>query len=138
MKKFILFVKANLRRSKTQTISTFVLVLLASMLLNIWLMLSFDYKQNFWRCHDRLNAEHVVMIFDNSQEEFYSFLEKTVKEEKDTAQYYMDKTFWLSGTVDYNGGVLSSNFFILEKDTASKRPIGKYEIIEDSSIKSGI
>ena len=138
MKKLILLVRANLRRSKTQTISIFVLVLLASMLLNIWLMLSLDYKQNFWRCHDRLNAEHVTMILDNSQDEFCNFLEEAVKKEKDTSEYSIDKAFWLSGTVDYNGGMLSSNFFILEKDMACRRLIGKYEIIEESEFKSGI
>lgn len=138
MKKLILLVRSNLRRSKTQTISIFVLILLASMLLNIWLMLSFDYKENFWRCHDRLNAEHVTMVLDNSQDKFYHFLEETVKKEKDTSEYSIDKTFWMSANFSYNGGTLSSDFFVLEKDMACTRRIGNYEIIEDSDLKSGI
>lgn len=101
-------------------------------------MLSFDYKENFWRCHDRLNAEHVTMVLDNSQDKFYHFLEETVKKEKDTSEYSIDKTFWMSANVSYNGGTLSSNFFVLEKDMACTRRIGNYEIIEDSDLKSGI
>lgn len=138
MKKLILIVKSNLRRSKTQTVSIFVLVLLSSMLLNIWLILSFDYKENFWRCHDRLNAEHVTMVLDNSQDEFCHYLEETVKQQQNTSEYSIDKTFWMSGNISYNGGTLSSDFFVLEKDMACTRLIGNYEITQDSELKSGI
>ena len=34
------------------------------MMLNLWLMLTMDYKANFDRCHDKLNAEHVTMTVD--------------------------------------------------------------------------
>lgn len=144
MKKLIILVRSNLRKSKTQTISIFVFVLLAAMLLNIWLMLSLDYRQNFWRCHNRLNAEHVTMILDssqildNSQDEFYHFLEETVKKEKNTSEYLIGKTFWIAGSVNYNGGTVSPDFFILEKDAACRRAVGKYEITKESELKSGI
>ena len=57
--KSILLARSNLRKSKGQAVAIVVLIVLASMLLNIWFMLSFDYKQNFDRLHEKLNAEHV-------------------------------------------------------------------------------
>ena len=37
-------------------------------------MLSLDYKQNFERYHDKLNAEHVTLVADEAGEEFRDFL----------------------------------------------------------------
>ena len=59
MKKTLILVNSNLRGTKGQTIAIIVLALLAGLMLNLWLMLSTDYRQNFDRCHSRLNAEHV-------------------------------------------------------------------------------
>ena len=59
MGKGLLIVRSNLRRTKGQTAAIIVLVLLASCMLNLWLMLAMDSKQNFERYHDKLNAEHV-------------------------------------------------------------------------------
>ena len=138
MRKSLLLAKSNLRRGRAQTVSILMLVLLASMLLNIWLMLAFDYKKNFERCHDRLNAEHVTMLLDNDSDELYSYLAEKLTKNKDIEEYYMDKALWLSASIDYNGGKIASSFFVLEKETALMRSIGKYEIIEDSNYKSGI
>lgn len=63
--KSILLARSNLRKSKGQAVAIVVLIVLASMLLNIWFMLSFDYKQNFDRFHEKLNAEHVTAIFNS-------------------------------------------------------------------------
>ena len=61
MRKCFLIAASNLRRAKGQTIAIIALILLASAMLNLWLMLSLDYKRNFDRNHERLNAEHVSL-----------------------------------------------------------------------------
>lgn len=78
------------------------------------------------------------MVLDNSQDEFCHYLEETVKQQQNTSEYSIDKTFWMSGNISYNGGTLSSDFFVLEKDMACTRLIGNYEITQDSELKSGI
>lgn len=138
MRKSLLLAKSNLRRGRAQTVSIFMLVLLASMLLNIWLMLTFDYKKNFERCHDRLNAEHVTMLLDNASDELHSYLSEQLTENRDIEEYCMDKALLLVASINYSGGKLSSDFFVLEKETALTHSVGKYEIIEDSNYKSGI
>ena len=52
MRKSILIARSNIRKAKGQTASIFVLILLAALMLNLWLMLSMDYKANFDRYHD--------------------------------------------------------------------------------------
>ena len=64
MRRSLLIARANLRRSKAQTAAILVLLLAASAMLNLWLILAMDYKSNFDRCHDRLNAEHVTLVLN--------------------------------------------------------------------------
>ena len=61
MRKSILIAAPNLRRAKGQTAAITVLILLASAMLNLGLMLSLDYKDNFVRCFDNLHDGHVTL-----------------------------------------------------------------------------
>ena len=72
MRKSFLLARSNLRKSKGQTAAIFVLMLLAASMLNLWLMLSTDYKQNFDRYHDKLHAEHVTLSVDRHDTEMLS------------------------------------------------------------------
>ncbi len=47
MRKSILIARSNIRKAKGQTASIFVLILLAALMLNLWLMLSMDYKAKY-------------------------------------------------------------------------------------------
>ncbi len=62
MNKNLLLARANIRKAKGQTVAIVVLVLLASLMMNLWLMLGTDYKKNFDRCFDRLNEGHVTIL----------------------------------------------------------------------------
>ena len=76
MKKGFLLACSNIRRSKSQTAAITILVLLSSLMLNIWLMLAMDYKQNFDRYHDRMNAEHVTLSISQKLDDIKSSLTK--------------------------------------------------------------
>ena len=138
VEKSILLAHANLRKSKGQAVAIVVLIVLASMLLNLWLMLSFDYKQNFDRLHEKLNAEHVTVILNSRGNELKDFLVKTLESDESTLDYCMNDALCFDGTIDYNGGRLSTNLFVLEKEDALAKKIGRYEITEDSAYKSGV
>lgn len=49
MGKCFLIARANLRRGKGQTAAIVALILMGAAMLNLWLMLSMDYKRNFDR-----------------------------------------------------------------------------------------
>lgn len=138
MKKSLIFVYSNLRKAKGQTVAIIVLIFLAALMLNLWLMLSMDYKQNFERYHDKLNAEHVRLAVDGDDAQVRGFLEQVLREDKRTAEFSLEPVMQMVGLFDYNGGEVNSDLIILEKQAALSRPLGKIEIVEDSSLQSGV
>lgn len=138
MRKLFLIARSNLRKDKGQTVAIVVLVLIAALMLNLWLMLSMDYKQNFKRYHDKLNAEHVTLAVGDGDEELRGFLKQTLDGDKRTSEYSIDDALCFAGTFDYNGGEMNAPIVYLKKQTALSRTVGKVEITEDSNIKSGI
>lgn len=131
MRKSMLLARSGFRKAKGQTAALVVLLLLAAFMLNIWLMLSTDYKQNFSRCHDRLNAEHVMLLADCDEEAFQTRLTERLKEDVRTSAFGMDSVLWAYGSFEYNGGTVDVSGFFLRKDTAVSREIGKVEITEE-------
>ncbi|MDE6606179.1 MAG: hypothetical protein K2K54_00250, partial [Lachnospiraceae bacterium] len=138
MKKLFIIVCSNMRKAKGQTTAIVVLILLAAMLLNLWLMLSMDYKANFDRHHGKLNAEHVTLAVDDSDGKINEVLSEKLKNDNDVAEYCLDACMHMTGTFPYNGGEMNSWFVFLEKQTALDRSVGKAEIIEDSTYASGV
>lgn len=138
MRKSILLARSNLRRAKGQAAAIAVLIFLAAFMLNLWLMLSIDYKQNFERCHDRLHAEHVTFAADQDSGDMHDFLTETFEEDKRTKESFMDSCMHMVSIFDYNGGEINSEFVFLEKEAALSRPIGRAEIVEEGNYTSGI
>lgn len=138
MRKLFLIARSNMRKAKGQTVAIAVLILLAAMLLNLWLMLSMDYKANFLRYRDKLNAEHVTLAVDDVDGTVYGFLTETLAKDTAVKEYRLDKCMHMVGTFPYNGGMMSSEFVFMDKQTAVSRTIGKSEIVEDSEFTSGV
>lgn len=138
MNKSLLLVRSNLRRAKGQTLSIAVLILLAAAMLNMWLMLSMDYKQNFDRCHDRLHAEHVTLVMDGDSDVVRPFLAHTLEEELHATEFCMGDCLNMVGSFAYNDGEVNTEFVILGKEAALSRTIGKVEIVEEGGESSGV
>lgn len=115
-----------------------VLILLAAFMLNLWLMLSTDYKANFERYHDKFNAEHVTLAVDGDSDAFQSFLSQTLENDSRSAAFRLDRCMHMTGTFPYHGGEASSWFVFLEKQAALTRSIGRVEIVEEGSFTSGV
>lgn len=138
MKNIFLIALSNMRKAKGQTASIIVLILIAASMLNLWLMLSMDYKANFDRYHDEYNAEHVTLAVDGNSDELQKFLSQTLKDDNRTTQYRLDNCMHMSGTFPYNGGKITCQLAFLNKENALTRTIGKAEIIEESNLTSGV
>lgn len=138
MRKLFLIARSNMRKAKGQTVAIIVLILLAAMLLNLWLMLSMDYKANFDRYHDKLKAEHVTLTVDDNDGQIKEVLLEKLKNDKDVADYRLDTCMHMTGTFPYNGGQMNSWFVFMEKQTALTRSVGRAEIVEDSNFSSGV
>ncbi len=138
MKKSFLIARSNFRGAKGQTAAIVALVLCASLMLNLWLMLSMDYKRNFDRYHEKLNAEHVTLALGGANGELRDFVSETLEKSEQTEQYCMDDALHMVGSFEYNGGEVNTELVILEKEAALNRLVGKVEIIEDSKFSRGI
>lgn len=138
MRKIFLIARSNMRNAKGQTASIIVLILIAALMLNLWLMLSMDYKANFDRYHDNLNAEHVTLAVDGNTDEFQNFLSETIGSDSRVAEYRLDNCMHMTGTFPYNGGEMNSWFVFLEKQVALTRSIGRIEIVEEGTYTSGV
>lgn len=138
MKKSFLIARSNIRKAKGQTIAIIVLILLAALMLNLWLMLSMDYKANFDRNHEKLNAEHVTLSVDDSDGDVGAFFSQTLEDDSRVAQYRLDRCRHMVSTFPYNGGEMNGWFVFLPKDTALSRSVGRAEIVEEGDIASGV
>ena len=138
MNKSILLARMNLRRARGQGAAIVVLMLLAAMMLNLWLILATDYRQNFDRCHDRLNAEHVTLSVDGDSRELRELLTRTMEEDSRTESFLLDDAMHMVGIFEYNGGDVNSWLIFVEKEAALSREVGRAEIVEDGGFDSGI
>lgn len=107
-------------------------------MLNLWLMLSLDYKANFDRYHDKLHAEQVTLSVDGGTDTMQRFLSQTLESDRRTKDFCLDNCMHMTGSFQYNGGEVSSWFVFLDKETALSRSIGKAEMVEDSEFDCGI
>ncbi len=138
MKKSFLIARSNIRKAKGQTVTIIVLILLAALMLNLWLMLSMDYRKNFDRYHDRFHAEHVTLSVDGNTDEVQSFLSQTIESDERTEEYQLDSCMHMIGTFPYNDGEMNGWFVFLEKQAAMTRSIGNLEIVEEGNLTSGV
>ncbi len=138
MKKSFLLARANLRKAKGQMTAIVVLLLLAAFMLNLWLMLSMDYRQNFERSHERLNEGHVTIAVDGDSIEMKDYLTQTFENDARTTEFSLADCMHMVGSFTYNGGDVNSELVILEKQAALSRLVGKVEIVEDSLFQSGV
>lgn len=138
MRKILLLAHTHLRKARGQVAAITVLVLLASAMLNIWLMLAMDYKQNFDRYHDKLNAEHVTLALSSDDAGVRDYILQTLDGDERTVEYCMDDALLMVGSFAYNGGEVNMGLVILEQQDAVSRTVGRVEIVESGEYTSGI
>ncbi|MCI8541451.1 MAG: ABC transporter permease [Erysipelotrichaceae bacterium] len=138
MKRSILLVGANLRKAKGQSVAIFILILLCACMLNIWLILSMDYKQNLERSHEEMNGEHVTLVVSRNDEAMKEQLISLLEEDARTADYTLSPIMEMVGQFQYNGGKVNAPLLFIDMADAMNRRIGQIEIVADSAYDSGI
>lgn len=138
MRKLFIIARSNMRKAKGQTVAIVVLILIAALMLNLWLMLSMDYRKNFERYHDKLNAEHVTLAVDDKDGTARSFLTEKLEGDGRVKEYLLSDCMHMVGSFPYNGGMMNGEFVFLDKQTSTARAIGKVEIVEEGNFQSGV
>ena len=123
---------ANLRRSRRQIGAIVLLLFLASVLLHIFLYLSTAYSQNFYAEKTRLQGEDIdillMRIFEG--EDLSEPLGERLSGIGSVAAFEVDRVVTAPGTVHFNEGLLNNNITLMPIDSAARKQIGKYEILE--------
>ncbi|MDE6200811.1 MAG: FtsX-like permease family protein [Clostridiales bacterium] len=138
MRKLFLIAHSNMRKAKGQTAAIVVLILIAALMLNLWLMLSMDYKANFDRYHDKFNDGHFTLTIDDRDGAVGEFLDKTFAGDKRISQYSLVSCLHMTTLIQYNGEEFNTWCVYLPKQTALSCKVGRSEIVEDSAYTSGI
>lgn len=138
MNRTMLLVRSNIRRTKGQTAAIIVLVLISSVLMNLWLMLAMDYKKNFDRSHEKLNDGHVTIAAYTDNEAFREFLNDILENDGEVTGFSVSDALEMPGSLAYGGGEIMSAFVFLEKEAALSRDVGRFEITEEGGLQSGI
>lgn len=138
MGKLFLIARSNMRKAKGQTIAIIVLIFIASLMLNLWLMLATDYRANFDRYHDTLNAQDITITINDNDGSVAEFVSELLQNDNRITEYSLDRCLHMTGTFPYNGGTMNSWFVYVTKEQALSFSMGKIEIVEDSDISSGI
>ncbi len=138
MKKLLLIVRSNMRKAKGQTVAIVVLILLAATLLNLWLMLAMDYRANFDRYHDKLNAQHVTLSVNDADGSAREYLSEALGSDDRVEQFELKDCLSMTGTFNYNGGEVNGWFVILPRQAALTRSVGKAEITKEGGFTSGV
>ena len=130
--------KSNLKTSKGASICVGVLLLVASLLLNISLILMTDYKSNFYKLHDKLNAEHVCINTMTLDENYTSAVKEILDGEDNVSSYEISESFASVFHLPFNGGNYSTSGLFLKYDAAINKKIGKYEFVGDTLEGEGV
>ncbi len=138
MRKLFLIARSNMRKAKGQTVAIVALILISAVLLNLWLMLSMDYRANFDRYHKKLNAEHVTLSIDGDTAEMRGFLTQTLAGDDRVSEFRLDSCLNMTAEFAYNDGTINNWFVFMEKDIALSRSVGKAEIVEEGDCVSGV
>ncbi len=132
------FIISNLRRSKWQVAAISFLLIIAAVLINIFLFLATDFRQDFHREKDRLNSEDIGAVYLNNMPgtDFSGRIAESMDGTGLVEQYEIDSVITAPGSVEYKDGILAGNITFMSFDAACEKQIGKYEILESDG--SGI
>ncbi|MGM9971599.1 MAG: ABC transporter permease [Anaeroplasmataceae bacterium] len=138
MGKINLLTKSNLKTSKGASICVFVLLFVASLLLNLSLILFMDYKNNFYVSHDNCYAEHICINTCTTDSDFYDFVSDSLKNDSSVSDYEIIESFSIPFHIPFNGGNYSTSGVFFKYDDAINKRIGKNEFIGDVLDGEGI
>jgi len=131
--KSLLIIRFFVNKTKKQLAAIVLLLLLASMIMNLWMMLTGDYRKNFAREMDRLNGEDVILeMACRVPGDYKDEIEDVLDKQKHVIDYEVTETIAGISIGPYKDGELSTVYTFFPVDIAENKRIGRYEILERS------
>ena len=129
MRKIFSLAMANIRKSKSQSISFLVIAFISALLLNLGLSTLIDYTKSFDQKSDLLNAPDVIFCAQNQESSFISSFEQLLKEDSRILETETRPAIIAGGEFNYTAGTNTRKtaFF----DRSSIPAIGKFTMVDE-------
>ena len=131
--------KAFAQNMKSQIILMIICVFLISAVMNLFLILLTDYRENFVRQHDALHAEHVSLI--GCHDDIKLLEEETsriLSQQSEIEEVETDRVYYAWLNYQYNEETLTSHFCYLPEGEGIEKQVGKIEVLSRENGKDGV
>lgn len=133
MKKIWMLSFANIRKTKSQTISLLLLFVISAMLLNAGMLVFSSFGNYFDRLAKELNTSDFYCVVDNTAytDQVASYFDHN----KNISQMQQMQSVWITGETQYDGKKHSFTFMLNDADKSRElsqwKFIGKHESLDD-------
>ncbi len=125
-----LLTQSYLRKNKGQSFSLLLMIILAAILMNLGLMVGFNYNQSFDQSAKKLNNADVIIAIQKNNPEYIESFEQKLYTDKMTSQIEKQSILYLAGECQYNQDETTKQFAIM--NTKSQHQIGQISYVEKS------
>jgi len=126
------------KKSRFQIIMMALMILLASFVMGLALKLAIDYHDNYYRTHDRLNAEHITIDFADLGISGKEELIEKIKTDDRITEYAVSDILVCNGNCQFGkDGLLIASFLPMRFSDTEELTVGRYEIVDEGSEGDG-
>ena len=128
MKKILLLAFANIRKTKAQTATLIILLLISSLLLNIGLMVSVSFGSYFDKTADELNTSNAYYII--SEYLYHDEVENYIRSHEETVSMEKSNSILTIANLSWNGSDTSQ--YVLFFNRSEHRDLSRWKLINDT------
>lgn len=134
----MIVLRAYFRKARHQILVIAFMLIEAAMIFGLASVLLMDYQDNFFRIHDRLHAEHVVLDYASLTAGGGDFIDQKLSGDQRISEYEITEASFAQGNCQYGeDGLLKSVFALMRMSDAENKSIGKFEITEEAETGDG-
>lgn len=131
MRQIWLLTSANLKKNKGQAVSFFLLILLSAILLNIGLIVSLRYDNNFDQRAEEAESADVITTIQDMGDGYLEDYKKELLEDNRTTGLEIRPVLFLAGSSQYGGSETARLYAVMNE--AEKQEYGKIKYIEKTA-----
>lgn len=128
-----LFAKSNIRKGKGVTIGLVVLIMLASIFLNIMLIIFTDFNSNAQKNAEKLNTEDILYVIRGNTSKINDLYVKNLINEN-VKDFEIVKKIGMNLETPYGDGKVATLAMFETKNIMLNEKIGKTQIVEEDNL----
>ena len=128
-----LFAKSNIRKGKGVTIGLIVLIMLASIFLNIMLIIFTDFNSNAQKNAEKLNTEDILYVIRGNTSKINDLYVKNLMNEN-VKDFEIVKKIGMNLETPYGDGKVATLAMFETKNIMLNEKIGKTQIVEEDNL----